>query len=501
MQPSERENERLSKWPPLGLAYIAAFLEHNGGRADILERRIMALKAGPKGNSIQNIDELTLKRLDEFGPDIVGITATTPLIMDAFHTIKLVKGYNKNILVVLGGAHPTAEPVYSLQQVPETDVVVRGEGELPMLEIIKGRRFEEINGLVYRANSRVILNKKSPVIEDLDTLPFPARHLLDRNFYFSPNGVLIRGYYGIGTSVFTARGCPFNCAFCQSNQLRESNEGRPIRFHSPEYIIGEIKHLIATYRIQLLVFAEDIFSLNRQRLFRICDLIIENGFNKLLKFAANLRVDRMDGGILKKLKEAGFVRAIYGCESGSQNILDSMDKKTTVRKNLDALRITRQAGLSSEANIIIGVPGERKEDIITTINFLKSARPDMINRAKLYPIPGTRYYAQLLNNGIVRKPSDWNELMDKYVNTDSTFADISPGEFSLLRDKMDKEIVLPTNYMFRAKTNWKKNPGYAFQQLILMWLHCGVLSMPPAFKLWTKRLAARLQIKSKYVFK
>jgi radical SAM superfamily enzyme YgiQ (UPF0313 family) len=163
--------------------------------------------------------------------------------------------------------------------------------------------------------------------------------------------------------------------------------------------------------------------------------------------------------------------------------------------------MTRQAGLSSEANIIIGVPGERKEDMINTINFLKSARPDMINRAKLYPIPGSGYYARLLNKGIVRKPSDWNELMDKYVNTDSTFAGISQREFSLVRDKMDKEIVLPTNYIFRAKTNWKKNPVYAFQQLILMWLHCGVLSMPPAFRLWAKRLAARFQIKSRYVFK
>lgn len=501
MQASERENEILSKWPPLGLASIAAMVERRGHRVNILERRIIASLTGRKGEDIQDIHDATIEHLDEFRPDIVGITATTPLIMDAFCTARLVKGYNRKILVVLGGAHPTAEPVYSLRQMPEVDVVVRGEGELTMLEIINGKRLDEINGIVYRSNSKIISNKNRKVVENLDSLPFPARHLLDKNFYFSPNGVLIRGYYGIGTSIFTARGCPFNCTFCQSGQLRQANDGKYVRFHSPEYIMDEIKHLIDTYHVQHLVFAEDIFSLNKERVFHICDLIIDAGFNKILKFAANLRVDVIDKELLTKLKSAGFVRAIYGCESGSQNTLNRMGKKTTVRQNLNALRITRQAGLSSEANIIIGSPGEKRQDILDTINFLKSARPDMINRAKLYPIPATGYYVHLLEEGVLRKPWDWDELMDKYVNTDFTFADINPGEFNLLKDKMDREIVLPTNYMFRAKTNWKKNPLYAFQQMILMLLHCSVLFMPLSFKLSAKRLAALLQIKSRYVFK
>ena len=501
MQLTERENEILSKWPPLGLAYIAALAERKEYRANILERRIIARSTKHKGGHIQDIDDITIKRLDEFRPDIVGISATTPLIMDAFHTAKLVKSYNRKILVVLGGAHPTAEPVYSLQQVPEVDVVVRGEGELPMLEIMQAKRLDGISGVTYRSDSKIVTNKNCKVIEDLDSLPFPARHLLDRNFYFSPNGVLIRGYYGIGTSIFTARGCPFNCAFCQSSQLRESNDGKHIRFHSPEYVMDEIKHLIDTYHIQQLVFAEDIFSLSKQRVFRICDLIVEKGLNKILKFAVNLRVDAMNEEILRRLKEVGFVRAIYGCESGSQNTLGSMGKKTSVRQNLKALRMSRQAGLGSEANIIIGLPGERRQDIMDTISFLKSGRPGMINRAKFYPIPATRYYVQLMKKGILKKPGDWNELMDKYVNTDFTFADINPREFSLLKDKMDREIVLPTNYMFRVKANWKKNPIYAFQQLILMLLHCGVLLMPPSFRLWARRLAMLLQIKSKYVFK
>lgn len=501
MQASERENEMLSRWPPLGLAYIAALVESKGAIVDILERRIIALESGGKNKTIQSIDNITTKRLDEFTPDIVGITATTPLIMDAFHTAKLVKEYSKKILVVLGGTHPTAEPVYSLQQVPEVDVVVRGEGELPMLEMIEARRFDEIDGAVYRANSRIILNKNCKVIENLDSLPFPARYRLDRNFYFSPNGVLIRGYYGIGTSIFTARGCPFNCAFCQSSQLRQSNDGKHIRFHSPEYVMGEIRHLIDTYRVEMLVFAEDIFSLSRKRVFRICDLIIENGFNKLVKFAANLRVDVVDMEVLEKLKSAGFVRVIYGCESGSQHTLISMCKRTSVKQNLNALRMTRRAGLNSEANIIIGLPGEKRKDIIDTISFLKSAMPDMINRAKLYPIPATRYYLQFLDKGIFRRPFNWNELMDKYVNTDFTFADMNSMEFNLLKDKLDREIVLPANYMFRVKTNWKKNPVYALQQLVLMLLHCGVLFMPPAIRLKIRHLSALLKIKSRYVFR
>lgn len=502
MQPTERENEILSKWPPLGLTYIAALIERKGYKVNILERRIVARSLKQSGNFLQDIDGLTLKRLDEFKPDIVGITATTPLIMDAFHTAKLVKKHNPRTLVVLGGAHPTAEPVYSLKQSPQVDIVVRGEGELPMLEVIAGRGLNEIAGLTYRANGKIVSNSKAKTIENLDNLAFPARHLLDRAFYFSPNTVLIRGHYGVGTNILTARGCPFNCAFCQSSQVRESNYGQHIRFHSPEYVMGEIQHLIDTYHIELLVFAEDIFSLKRQRLLRICELIIARGFNKILKFAVNLRVDAMDDEILRRLKEAGFVRAIYGCESGSQNTLDSMGKRTTVRKNLEALKLTKQAGLSSEANIIIGLPGERQRDIFDTIEFLKSARPDMINRAKLYPIPATRYYVQLLEKGVLVRPQDWNELMDRYSNnSDFTFADIAPAEFNRFKDKMDREIVLPTNYMFRIKANWKKNPVYALQQLILMWLHCSILYMPAPVRLGAKRLAALLQIKSRYVFK
>ncbi len=502
MQPSERENEMLSKWAPLGLLYIASLLESNGHQVKIFERRIAGRKAdNPVTGYIESADNLFLKEVFDFSPDIAGITATTPLIMDAFHTASLVKRCNKNIFVVIGGAHATAEPFLTLEQSSDIDAVVRGEGENPILKIAGGVGLDKIEGIVFRLGQKLVANGLSNVIEDLDRLSFPAWHLLDRDFYFSANGMLIRGYYGIGATIITARGCPCSCAFCQSAQIRQSNKGKYIRFHSPEYVIKEIKYLIDKYNIELLVFAEDIFSIDSGRISRICDMIIESGLHKRLKFAANLRVDMVDEKLLAKLKEANFVRLIYGCESGSDRTLRNMRKNTSVEKNTLSICLTKKFNISAEANIIIGLPGEEKDDILRTADFLKKAKPDMINRGKLYPIPGTHYYSKFIEDGIVKRPYNWNDLMDKYVNSDFTFARVAPEEFSALKDKMDREVVLPVNYMFRIKTNWKRRPAYAIQQLILMFLHCGILFMPIAFRNKARALAGKTNIKSKYVFR
>lgn len=501
MQPSDWENDVSSKWPPLGIAYIAAVLENMGHQVKILERRILTGSRPRTPEIIAKIDYLTKKYVQEFSPKLVGITATTSLIMDAFHTAALIKKINPTAKVILGGCHPTAEPVLTLNSCNAVDAVARGEGEFVMLDIANESPFERIDGITYRMNGRIVTNKNRDIIEDLDEIPYPARHLLDRDFYFKSNSVIIRGFVGRGTAIFASRGCPYQCSFCQANQIVRANRGKIARFRSPENIIKEIIYLKDEYNIELLVFAEDIFSIQKERVMKVCDLLIEEKLNKQIKFAVNLRVDTVDQQLLEKLKEAGCVRVIYGCESGSQATLNRMNKKTTVEKNIKAVCLTKAEKLSCEVNMIIGTPDETKKDFLETLNFLKKIKPDMINRAKLNPLPGTTYFDQLLAKNIIERSYNWNEIVDRYVFSDFTFANMSPSQFRNLKDQMDREIVLPVNYFFKFKTNWKKHPFIAVKQLFFLVSHCLVLYYPISIRNFARKAANKLHLKSRHIFK
>ena len=442
-----------------------------------------------------------LTQLKEFSPDIVGLTATTPLINDAYHTISLIKKmWGNKLQTVLGGCHATALPQESMQDCPEIDVVCTGEGEEVLLDMANKKPLNSIKGIIYRLDNNLIQNKKRPLIENIDNLPYPAWHLLDKDFYFSKNSTLIRGFMLKGTTIITTRGCPYKCSFCQSSTLLKANPGKSVRFHSVERVISEIEYLIDKYQIEGLVFNDDMFSLQRKRVLDICNQLIKKGINKKLKFAINLRVDSVDEELLKVLKEAGCVRVIYGCESGSEKTLKNMNKKTSVKKNIHAIQLSKKNKITCEANIIIGLPGETRADFLNTIQFLKKARPDRINRGKLYPIPATKYYNDLVANNVIKRPKNWNDLNDKYVATDFTFADISKIDFRKLKDKMDREVVLPANYLFNIKTNIKQHKAYAFKQFIIMLIHCVILCLPIRVRNFMKNIAEKLQVKSKYVF-
>lgn len=500
IQKCQWENDIASKWPPLGIAYIAAVLEKYGHRVKILERRLLAGIKPRTKEHLREIDDLTIKEIKEFKPNIVGIAAATPLIMDAYQTAKLVKGISDSITVIVGGAHPTAEPISCLEECSEIDIVCRGEGELTMLDLVKGLSLNKINGINFRENNKIISTPDRQVWENLDEMPFPAYHLLDKNFYFQPTSVLIRGFYLKGMTIIAARGCPFNCAFCQSSQLARSNKGRFLRFHSPEYVIKMIKYLVDNYKIEGILFAEDIFSLDRENMAKICNLLIKQGLHKKIKYAVNLRVDTIDEELLKLLKKSGCVRAIYGFESGSDRVLKIMNKMTTLEQNLRAVKLTKKVGITCEASILIGAPGEKEEDLKKTLKFLKKSRPDRVIRSKFFPISGTTFYNQLLEKGIIKKPKNWDILMEKYTLSDFTFADMTKKRFRKIWSKLDREGILPINYMFAIKTNWKSRPLVALRQFLLMIIHCAMLYLPSSIQDFAKKLAEKFRIKSKYVF-
>ncbi|OGS22891.1 MAG: hypothetical protein A2252_07380 [Elusimicrobia bacterium RIFOXYA2_FULL_39_19] len=497
-QKSFYENEISNRWPPLGIAYISSYLKKHNHSVKYLERRDLIGNRFALSDDVE-LNELTLKAINETKPDFVGITATTPLITDAYQTARLIKKYNKDTPVIIGGCHPTAEPLRTLQECPEIDIVVIGEGEQTSLDIVSGKPLNQINGIAYRENGKIQTTTKREFYQKLDDFQFPDRHMFNPEKYFIEDSYLIRGHRIKGTNFLAARGCPFRCNFCQSGQMASSGTGNYMRLHSPEYVIEQIQQLISDFGINGLLFSEDLFSVKKDNVIKICELMIKGHLNEKIKWAANLRVDAVDKEVLRTMKSAGCIQIVYGCESGSQRTLDRMKKKTTVEKNYNAIKVTKEAGLDLEVNIMTGIPNEKEENIIETINFLKKSKPHRINRGKLYPLPGTPFYEELVNSGKIDKSIKWEDLWDKYVLQDFTFADIKPKRYLELQAKMDREVTYPINYSYHIKNNYKKSPLVAMKYVLLLLATCFILSLPVNIQRLFRKIAKVLKIQSRVV--
>ncbi|MDD5595772.1 MAG: radical SAM protein [Candidatus Omnitrophica bacterium] len=493
-----------SRWPQLGLAYIASTLEKAGHKVRIMERKIYAGPTYPKSPlRLSQIDDMMLSDLNDLNPGIIGLTATTPVIMDAFHTAKIIKENFRNLAIVIGGRHATTEPGLTLEQCPQIDIVCRGEGEYTMLDLANGLLLKEIKGITYRNNNGgYIINPDRALFENLDLLAYPAWHLLDQDFYFRPNIAVMRGDYMITGTIMTSRGCPYRCAFCQSPELLDIYGKNYIRFHSPERVINEIEYLMEKFGVKGISLNDDMFSLDKKRVIEICNRIIERKINKHLKFTVNLRSDRVDDEILIALKRAGCIHVIYGSESGSQATLKRMNKGVSIQKNIEAIRLTKKHGLCAEANIVIGSPAETEQDFLETIKFLKKAAPDRIFISKFYPLPGTQFYKNVIENKLMSRQVNWDKINDLYVeNDDFTFADISPRKFIWLRNKLAREIVVFTNTLYVIKSNFKRNKRLVLDQSIKFFLYIIFLHLPISAQKSLKGLFNKKNKKIRYFFR
>jgi radical SAM superfamily enzyme YgiQ (UPF0313 family) len=290
---SWREQEIM--YMPLGLGYIATVLRNNGHTVNIIERRFFYKADYWNDKIMKEVNRSTKKVIEDFSPDLIGITASTPLIMDALRTVKLIKDVNPNIITLIGGCHPTAYPEFTLKQCPQLDIVCRGEGEITTLEIANGMPWDKIDGITYRKEGRIVSNPKRKYLENLDSLPYLARDLFDTKFYFRTTCALMRGVFMKSATIYTARGCPFKCSFCQSPQLATAGIGKYFRTHSPDYIVKEIQYLHDTYGVQGVMILDDMFSIDKKRALEICAKLISSGLNKKIKYIVQTRIDSCCG--------------------------------------------------------------------------------------------------------------------------------------------------------------------------------------------------------------
>lgn len=292
--------------------------------------------------------------------------------------------------ICIGGPHPTIFPEEVVSD-PDIDFVVLGEGELSFLELVKSlmthEDFENVPGIGFSKRGSVVINPPRLPIENLDLLPFPARHLLPMDVHIGFNFL----YYGKpATTMIASRGCPFNCSFCQPT-LRKIF-GRKSRRRSPENVVDEIEYLIKKYDIKLIIFHDDTFTLNRKWVMDVCDEIIKR--NLKIKWICNSRADTLDERLLKKLKEAGCVELRIGVESGNQWILDNILKKgITINQVRDTFKLIRKCGFKRAwAFFMVGSPGETRDMIQDSIRLAREIKPTHVNISITLPLPGTELW-------------------------------------------------------------------------------------------------------------
>ena len=376
--------------PPMNLMYLASSLEKESYSVKIVDDDL--LQKGYK-----KVSELA----EKLNPQIVAVTATTSTIKSALKYVELIKNVLPDSITVIGGPHTTFMPFETLKEAENLDVVVVGEGEETLVELANQAtesipKLDEVKGIIYRdlKNGNLKATPPRPLIKNLDSLPFPARHLVPFNSYNKSKEKT--------AGIITSRGCVYSCNYCSSSLIM----GKKFRSRSPENVVDEIESIIVDYKIPDIGFMDDTFMLNKKRANDIANEIKARDLD--VSFVASSRVDTVDQNLLENLKNSGLKTLYYGVESGSQHILNLMKKGITLKQAEDAVKTAKKAGLEVLTSFILGYPGETEEDMNNTIDFSIKLDPDYSQYSILTPFPGTTIYNELLEKDLIDN-NNWDE--------------------------------------------------------------------------------------------
>jgi anaerobic magnesium-protoporphyrin IX monomethyl ester cyclase len=363
------------------LGYLAAYLKKHNVSIDLVDCTFLSQKEA-------------LEKIRRSRPRIIGIYAMFTMKRKAIEMARLLRGECE--LLVTGGPLPTSHPEDFLR---DFDVVVVGEGEETLLELVaaveNGFGLADVKGVVYREDGEVKRSQPRAFIQNLDSVPFPAREFFDDRAY---KEYYSRNFGYTITSVMTSRGCPFNCDFCSRPVF-----GNIFRSRSAANIVDEME-VVCKLGYDRIWFADDCFTLDRRRLVGICDEIVERSLK--VGWECLSRADTVDEEVAEKMRQAGCVRVYFGIESGNDQVLRLMNKSISVEQARRAVHITKNAGIQVGAFFILGYPGESEEMILDTVRFASSLPLDYLSFTFPYPIPGTPLYERVNKK---MNLSDWEE--------------------------------------------------------------------------------------------
>ncbi len=411
--------------PPLGLLYVAAFVENRGRHVQVMD---------------VNAERLGLDDIARFvslhHPAWVGLTAVTAQISNTHRIAGIVKRVSGQSKVVVGGVHATALPDEVLLD-PNVDFVIRGEGEESFFALVDSRPLESISGLSYRRDNELKPTAHNPMAQpvmDLDSLPPPAYHLIKFDLYKPAVGAYQRLP---AINMTMTRGCPGKCTFCNSAET-------VLRTRSPEHIVNEIQKLQGAYGIREVSFYDDTFTVYKQNVARLCGLIIERGID--LTWSCFARTDCVSPPLLTKMKRAGCHQILFGIESADPEILVAIRKPIDIEQTRQAVRMVQEAGIAVRAAFMFGNPGETMASMRRTIDFAKDLDPDIAVFNITTPYPGTELFSWARRNGYLRA-FDWNDY--DLANTVMELPTVSVEEINRMYKVAYREFFFRPRYLLR----------------------------------------------------
>ncbi len=371
-------------FPPMDLAYHAAVLERSGFTCVI--RDYSTTGTSPA----QALDEILKMK-----PRVVFFSSTQPTQANDLAFAERFKESNPGVKVVLRGESVTYQDENILNDYPQIDFILRGESEETFADLAKVlmggdlRPLEELPGLTYRAEGKIIHTPDRPFIKDLDKLPWPARHLLDQDLYRSPEtGNKL-------TTLYTARGCPHPCIFCPAPLA----SGRRARLRAVEDLIAEIKDCLGSYGIREFLFHGDTFTYSKKWTLDLCESIVREGLD--IRWGCNSRVDTIDREMMEAMKRAGCWVIGFGVESGHEETLKRIRKGVTRQQIVEAFRLCRRVGIRSHAFFVFGFPWEGPEHLQADLKLAKEIDPDFFDFNIAYPLPGTELLNLVCEEGLL----------------------------------------------------------------------------------------------------
>ena len=429
--PVYEKKKAIGSWPPLGLLYIATVLRNAGAEVSILDQAV-------KNLTVKEVVDW-VKRED---PDFVGFSTLSSSGRTAAIIARLVKEENPDIVVSFGNYHATFSPERILKKYPQVDLIVRGEGELTVLELkewLEGKRdLDDIEGLSFRKGNEIVSTPDRPYLTNLDALPIPDRSLLDSDYHSAIAGLYVAPKKF--TTIVTSRGCIYKCRFCGCQKFARGRW----RTRSVDNVMEEL-HLLYSEGYRQLLFVDDNFTLNPKRVMELCRRMKKEKVR--MDWICESRVDNCSYEMLRNLVRAGCRILYFGIESANQWVLDYFDKKITPTQSRTAIKKARKAGIDViVGSFILGAPRETREEIERTLRFALELDIDVPQFNPLGAFPGTDIWEELKVKGVINE--------DEWWETGLTIAEVSKEcvpleEIKEMIHKYSMHFLFRSNFVLR----------------------------------------------------
>lgn len=459
--------------PPIGISYIAALLERDGHEVGIIDAVVEGYyHEEPLGNNIirygLSFDDIT-RRVAEFGPDLVGISNLfSSSAEDSIRVCSAVKAAGRDIVTMIGGPHPSAIPEHPLAS-PDVDFAMLGEGEIPAQSLIRAlEKGDEtlLEGVAFIKDGRMVRYERKKYVEDLDTLPFPARHLLPMDKYLAISNAFLTTRRTPFTPMITSRGCPAKCTFCPVHAAW----GKQWRARSPENVIAEIDELVNRYGIREIHFDDDNITLDKARAMKLFQMMIDRKYDLIWTAPSGIALWALDEELIEKMAESGCYKLFMAIESGDEYVLKHIIRKPLKLKNvLPLAKKIREVGIEMEAFFVVGMPGETKEQLRQTFRFARKLDADNTLYFYANPIPGSPLYDESLKHQYLAKEFDYTKLRVSTANLNTPQMSAVELERMVSRENLRMRMSYMVKHPVRAAERYsayiRKDPRVVYKSL------------------------------------